>query len=119
MYLKTIVGAICLFFVVQAGAQTVFVPGTEDVPLADGLVLMAGEEDVSFDTPAGQILMVQARVQNGTPADIWAFYDKTLPALGWRLIRAGLFERDGEMLKISVSDEKLPEVQFELTPRDF
>ena len=105
-------GSVCL-------AQEVFIPGTEDVPLADGLVIVSGEEDVSFDTPAGQILIVEAASDTLSAEDVLSFYRRTLPALGWQQEGMCRFERESESLTISVQKQHPVSVRFELSPCDF
>ena len=70
-----------------------------DVPLMEGLV-----EDVSqrlvFDKPEGRIVEVVALGQLSQSV-VQAFYQETLPALGWTANKVDfLFERDGESLEI-------------------
>lgn len=107
-----------LFLALAVWAGDAFIPGTEDVPLAEGLEIIAGDEDVSFDTPAGQILVVQAQADTLAFGDVMSFYQKTLPALGWRLVDAGVFTRESETLRLSMVRKKPLVVRFELAPSD-
>ena len=100
-------------------AGEAFIPGTEDVPLMEGLTVVSGDEDVSFDTPAGQILIVEAAADKVSSDSVLSFYRRTLPALGWRQTDAHSFEREAETLNIVVQKQTPAEVQFELAPRDF
>jgi len=109
---------ILLWSVVCLAAED-FIPGTEDVPLADSLTIISGEEDVSFDTPAGQILIVEAAADSVSADSVLSFYQRTLPALGWRQTDAHSFEREAETLNIVVQKNKPALVRFELAPRDF
>lgn len=106
---------------VQASfAQPVYVPGTEDVPLMPGLA----SDDASslvFDKPQGRIVEAAARGAVTRHAVV-AFYDESLPQLGWRQTAASpgtkSFERDGERLSLDFDgrDGNL-QVAFTLAPR--
>lgn len=91
--------ALALALVLLAGgafARAEFVPGTDDVPLMPGLV--AAADPVVFDKPEGRIVTVTARGKV-TRAVVRGFYEKTLPALGWRREGDG-WRREGETLKL-------------------
>ncbi|GGF07387.1 hypothetical protein GCM10011611_11040 [Aliidongia dinghuensis] len=99
----------------------VYVPGTEDVPLMPGL---AADDAASlvFDKPQGRI--VEAAAHGAvTRHAVVAFYDESLPQLGWRRAAAPStttksFERDGERLSLDFDgrDGNL-QVAFTLAPR--
>ncbi|HLZ67516.1 MAG TPA: hypothetical protein VKQ29_14885 [Aliidongia sp.] len=102
-------------------AQAVYVPGTEDVPLMPGLSSDDGASLV-FDKPQGRIVEAAARGAVTRHA-VMAFYDESLPQLGWRRAAAGsagskTFERDGERLSLDFDgrDGNL-QVAFTLAPR--
>ena len=107
----------------QAGAG--YVPGTEDVPLMPGLATDAGASIV-FDKPQGRI--VEAAATGAvTRHAVMAFYEESLPQLGWRHAAAKStdgsaatksFERDGERLSLDFDgrDGNL-QVAFTLAPR--
>lgn len=120
-FLKPIYGITLLCWSIgTAWAAPAFITGTEDIPLLDGLTLLSGDEDVSFDTPAGQILIVEAVGESLTPQTIQSFYQNALPALGWQPTKqSGIYERESETLTISIESEKPTRVRFELSPRDF
>ncbi|HEV2677873.1 MAG TPA: hypothetical protein VGV37_25300 [Aliidongia sp.] len=100
--------------------QPVYVPGTEDVPLMPGL---ASDDSSSlvFDKPQGRIVEAAARGAVTRHA-VMAFYDESLPQLGWRRTAASAgtksFERDGERLSLDFDgrDGNL-QVAFTLAPR--
>ena len=107
---------------VQASlVQSLYVPGTEDVPLMPGLAA----DDASsliFDKPQGRIVEAAARGAV-TRAAVLAFYDESLPQLGWRRTNqksapTKSFERDGERLSLDFDgrDGNL-QVAFTLAPR--
>ncbi len=98
-----------------------FVSGFEDLPLMPGLQ-EHDDTGVSFDTPGGRIIEAYAETSKLTAKDIFSFYAKTLPQLGWRRTserKKGVshekYERDGEILDISVEDGSPVIVRFELT----
>jgi len=107
---------------VQASlVQSVYVPGTEDVPLMPGL---AADEAASliFDKPQGRIVEAEARGAVTRHA-VMAFYEESLPQLGWRRTAAKStttksYERDGERLSLDFDgrDGNL-QVAFTLAPR--
>ncbi|CAO3416278.1 hypothetical protein [Azospirillum endophyticum] len=75
-----------------------FVPGTADVPVMPGLA-SAESEPLVFDKPGGRI--VQAVLSGQVPRQaVLAFYDQTLPQLGWRRTADRVFVRDGEELRL-------------------
>ncbi len=83
-----------------------FLPGTEDIPLMDGLTV-SEDGAFDFDTPGGQILNVTA-TGTKTPEQIQSFYAETLTALGWRETgRNGVteYQRDGDILQVSITSE--------------
>jgi len=101
--------------------QSVYVPGTEDVPLMPGL---AADEAASlvFDKPQGRIVEAEARGAVTRHA-VMAFYEESLPQLGWRRTAAKTpdtksYERDGERLSLDFDgrDGNL-QVAFTLAPR--
>jgi hypothetical protein len=108
-----IVGAV-LFGAAPALADG-FVAGLEDLPLMTGLQEV-GESAVTFDVPEGRIVEVYAEgaVDGGR---VLAFYDETLPQLGWTLEGAGRFRREGELLHIEIiSEGEGTAVRFSLAP---
>jgi hypothetical protein len=105
--------------------QPVFVPGTEDVPLMPGLASDDGASLI-FDKPQGRIVEAAARGAV-TRRAVMAFYEESLPQLGWRRTAPGSakasagsksFERDGERLSLDFDgrDGNL-QVAFTLAPR--
>lgn len=71
-----------------------FLVGFEDIPVMTGLTA-AAEPDVEFDTPLGRIVEVYA-TGKVSRAETSAFYEETLPALGWEKSANNLFLREGE-----------------------
>ena len=107
-----------LFALLSSGAwaQTAFVPGFEDLPLAPGLTVQ--DEPVAFVTPSGRIIESTTDL-TGPSKDVLSFYETTLPQLGWVKQTAQRYHRDGETLVVDILDEAGREyVVFRLTPAD-
>ena len=110
------IGAVILAVAGPLSAQTAFVPGFEDLPLAPNL--RAEEEPVAFVTPAGRIIESTAEV-SGASSEILRFYQETLPQWGWAQDTARRYQRDGEILLVDIQTESGREyVVFRLTPAD-
>ncbi len=81
-----------------------FVPGLPDVPAMPGL-RAAEAEPLVFDKPGGRI--VQAVLSGAVPRNaVLAFYDQTLPQLGWRRTTERVFVREGEELRLEFAPAK-------------
>jgi hypothetical protein len=82
-----------------------FVAGTEDVPLYQGFTAVAGG-DVSYDSVDGRIIDATFTSNKAKSADVIAFYETTLPQLGWNKKESKLYERDGEALSLDIIEKK-------------
>lgn len=80
---------------------TSFLADVDDLPLAPGLVEDA-DSRVAFDKPEGRIVQALASGP-ADPATVRAFYDATLPGLGWRAGAAGEWVRGRETLQVRVA----------------
>ena len=106
--------ALCLFFSVAVYAQSDFVPGTEDLPLMEKMVIDENET-ISFDTPAGQILNVTAKTPVSSQK-VLSFYANTLPALGWQKKSGNSYKRDRDEIVIQTqSSQTGTSVLFQVT----
>lgn len=93
-----------------------YVEGIPDLPLMPGLTALP-ESGLVFDKPAGRIVQVFAE-GSMTMQSVTAFYDETLPQLGWQRDGAGAYLREGERLKLDLSqDARGVTVQFQLFPQ--
>jgi hypothetical protein len=95
-----------------------FLSVLDDMPLAPGLTELA-DQAAEFETPAGRIIDAAAAGAAESRA-VSAFYDRTLPALGWTRERAGRFVRDQERLTIATTPAAATGqivVRFSLRPR--
>ncbi|MFP6759150.1 MAG: hypothetical protein VCC99_13175 [Alphaproteobacteria bacterium] len=116
--IASVVFAAMLMPILACAEEPGYVGGFGALPLADGLVEIAGA-GVVFDTPDGRIV---ERYASGTvaAAAVADFYDATLPALGWHLLAPLVFARDDEVLSVTVyppdTDNRLT-VRFSLAPR--
>lgn len=95
---------ICVFALVltlggaaRADSVTHFSSVIDDLPLMAGISEVG--DGVEFSTPDGRIAEVAAE-GDVRQADVLAFYDATLPQLGWRRTGEGAFEREGETLRL-------------------
>lgn len=79
-----------------------FLPETEDIPLMAGIELAAAE-DISFDTPAGQILTIHGTGKTLRADEVFSFYDAVLPALGWRRTGSGRFARGEDTFRLKAT----------------
>lgn len=110
---------LAILFSSAVWAADAYLPGTADVPLFDGLTVRQAGEGVQFDTPEGQILIVEAESETRTVREVMDFYRKSLPALGWKKKKGDVFEREDDSFSIVVVQEQKPLiVRFELVPRD-
>ncbi len=79
-----------------------FVKGSEDIPLIQGLELVESE-NVDFDSESGSFSSIEYKSPFYLEA-VQNFYLRTLPQMGWKLIRndqtESSFTREGERLKI-------------------
>lgn len=89
-----------------------FVEGTDDIPLADGMQKIDGEENLNFDLPSGNIIAISYR-SDSKLNEIKDFYIDTLPQMGWVSVDNDIasnskinFKRDGEKLEIEFVKEK-------------
>ncbi len=84
----------------------------------DGFVEGPGST-LTFDKPEGRILSTYVIAEKEiTPQRIFAFYEASLPQLGWTTKDQGQFTRDAEHLSISIEKaEDGQVVQFLLTPQ--
>ena len=101
--------------------KAVFAAGFEDLPVMAGLK-QADDSSMSFDTPAGRIIEAYLEGENANAASVRAFYDKTLPQLGWAPVpskKTGRFSytREGEVLTFTVDGKSPVTVRIELTTR--
>jgi hypothetical protein len=99
-----------------AEAEPQFTNVIEDLPLMPGLQLV-DDEDVLFDEPgSGRIAETNAM----GPVDIdevYKFYRRSLPHLGWKAINARTYERGGERLRIDAqANAKVTTVRFTVRP---
>lgn len=78
-----------------------FVAGFEDLPLMPGLRQL-DDAGMVFDAPSGRV--VEAWAQGPvTSAEVVAFYDETLPQLGWRPLGGARYRREGELLQLEIT----------------
>ena len=81
-----------------------YVPGTEDLPVYDGFNLIESG-NVAYDSESGRI--IDATYSGGVvrEQDVLDFYAQTMPQLGWKKNKLHAYIRDGEKLKISITQK--------------
>jgi hypothetical protein len=80
-----------------AQSPDAFVGAIEDLPLMPGLIEEEG--GMVFDSARGRIVEAFA-TGPVSEAAVRAFYDETLPQLGWRPLGQGAFQRENEILMV-------------------
>ncbi len=92
-------------------------PPLDTVPLPPGLTPVRNE-GLLFATPVGRI--VQATAEGAVDVDeVYTFYKRTLPPLGWDPVDARTYAHTGEQLRLDVSGvtpNANTVVRFTLTP---
>ena len=111
--------AICVIGILAAAvtlAADRFVSGIADLPLMHGLEEVE-DSAVVFSKAEGRIVEVSAYGAVTRDA-VRAFYDRTLPQLGWRKLQAMVWQRENELLRFDMRDDpKGLIIQFSLTPQ--
>jgi hypothetical protein len=88
----------------------------EDLPLMPGLQLVE-DEDVLFASPnAGRIAETNA-IGPVDIDDVYKFYKRSLPHLGWKTVDSRTYQREGEQLRIEAhANAKITIVKFTVKP---
>ena len=90
-------------------AHAAFVEGLEDIPLAEGLTQIESES-LNFGNEESRLIEAYFKSDTSDFADIIAFYNTTLPQMGWKMKKKTktsiVFEREGEVLEIKTESEK-------------
>lgn len=100
-----ILAALIALSAAPAFAQAAYFTQIEDVPLAPGFTEMFGRP--VFDAEAGRIVFASAEGR-ASAAQVRAFYDETLPQLGWAFSPgeegALVFQRGRETLNLTIRE---------------
>jgi hypothetical protein len=96
-------GAVVISAAISAGPSPAqeasqFIKDIEDLPLMPGLEEEVGS-GTAFDTAQGRLVVAYA-TGHVSEGGVMAFYEKTLPQLGWRQVDIGVFQRENEILKL-------------------
>ena len=103
------------FWILPVLAQA-FLPGTDDIPLMNGLTQV--EETASFDSPAERMLLVSAQTKLSSQK-VLQFYRESLANLGWMEKEKGKFERGEDSFSIEISSKgPMRQIQFRLSQRN-
>lgn len=100
---------------IPINAQEVFMPGTPDIPLMEGLRIDVSD-DMNFDTPEGQVITFEAQNKQKTGAQIINYYRDILPKLGWIEIETNHFIREKDSMILTIIHQRKPGIiRFEIT----
>ena len=112
--LITLIFTILLSFSVQAKSN--FVPGISDLPVPANFHLLQDSSGV-FNNGFGRLVTANFKGK-ANEEDIIDFYNKTLPALGWRKKERLKYTRSGETLIIKITEINQTEllINFQLMP---
>ena len=92
----------------------------QDIPVMPGLTPVE-EESYVFDKPEGRILSQSALTTSRDEKEVFAYYAKALPPLGWTRKTTRIFVRDKERLKItaqkSEENKNALKIHFFLEPQ--
>ena len=96
-------------------AQT-FLPGTEDIPLMEGLTHV--EETAAFDNPAERMVLINAQTTLSAK-QVERFYEQTLANLGWQQIKRNVYKRGNDSFSMEISGaSSVTQIQFQLSQRN-
>ena len=99
------------------GPETQFTDAIPDLPLMPGLEPQP-EEDVSFATKNGRFAESVAEGEVDID-DVYKFYRRTLPHLGWTAVDGRTYERAHEQLRIDArANGKVSTVHFTVKPAE-
>ena len=82
------------------GAEEGYLTGIPDLPLMPVLQEVP-DSGLIFDKPEGRIVQALASGTT-TPEAVLAFYEESLPQLGWRREASGDYLREGERLRLEM-----------------
>jgi hypothetical protein len=99
-----------------AATETKFDPVIEDLPLMTGLAAVPDEETLFVAPHAGRI--AESVAMGAVDIDeVYRFYRRALPHLGWQKIDGRTYRRHGEKLRINARAEgKVTTVHFSVKP---
>jgi hypothetical protein len=98
-------------------AESAFFESLYDVPIMPGLEEVP-EMAMSFDKPNGRISQAAAVAPAVAEPAIIAFYQESLPQMGWQQNSRNHYVREGEELEISIEKTETSQiVRFLLKPQ--
>ena len=88
----------------------------DDLPLMPGLQVMQDRDVLFFEPKAGRIAETTAEGAVDID-DVYDFYKRSLPHLGWKMVDARDYIREKELLRIDAhADQKITTVRFSIKP---
>jgi len=96
--------------------ETKFAPAIDDLPLMPDLNPVPDEDTVFVVPSAGRI--AQSTAEGPVDIDdVYKFYRRSLPHLGWKVVDARTYMREGEQLRIDAhANGKVTTVRFSVKP---
>lgn len=82
-----------------------YVPGTEDLPVYNGFQPIDAK-NIVYDSASGRIIDASYFRRDIGVEEVRGYYTETLPQLGWRKKKSSEYTRDGESLKVNVTEKK-------------
>lgn len=99
----TLLFAVFLIIPIRANAEDpTFFSALHDIPVMSGLTEM--QDSTAYDKPEGRIIDVFAITNNHSEKNIIAYYNETLPQLGWGATSPTRFYRAKEILTLSFEE---------------
>jgi hypothetical protein len=87
-----------------------------DIPVMPGLFELV-DETMIFDKAEGRVVESAAASETKNSNEIKAFYNQTLPQMGWVRVREGVFQRGAEQLHLTIETRgNLRILRLSLTP---
>ena len=97
-------------------SETNFDPVIDDLPLMEGLTTVPDAATLFTAPHAGRIAESMAEGEVAID-DVYAFYRRALPHLGWKMVGARAYRRGAEKLSIDAHTEgKMTVVRFSIKP---
>ena len=107
MKIKNIIISLLLFLIptVSLAEEITFINGFEDLPLMREMTILE-DVGITFDSLSGSIIEVYTEAPNIKYEDVFNFYEKTLPQLGW------VFNKNEQKLKSFSREEQNLTIEY-------
>lgn len=81
-----------------------YVPGTEDLPIYENFKPV-DTKNLAYDSEGGSIIDANYFSNHATAAEVKQFYTEALAQLGWKKGKTGEYTREGERLKLTITEK--------------